>query len=279
MEFMNSSVYRNGTRLEALLSAAGVLLGACTVKEDRVPCPWYLHVSLAEEQELPDSLDVVDLLGWDEGEMFRAGVETYKFDPYWVRGVHKGTFLLSAYRGVEKVKDAGHFVTITPGEQSDSLYAYHTEVDATGDMAYAEVLFHKQFCTVHLDILRKASEMRNFRFLVEGNTCGFDLLNFEAVSGSFRCEPVPEQGARIVDFRIPRQVDDSMTVTLWYRPEDGSYQNLGTFPLGKYIAKTGYSWKAEDLQDVYVVIDLVLGQITISVDGWEAGWTFSYYEQ
>ena len=275
---MRKDVLTMGLTLLAVLVLAGGFT-SCTVKEDRVPCPCYLNVSLAEGQDLPDSLDVVDLLGWDDSEMFRAGVEAYKFDPYWVRGVHKGTFLLSAYRGVKNVKDAGHFVTITPGNQSDSLYAYHTEVDATGDMAYAEVMFRKQFCTVHLDILRSASEMKNFRFLVEGNTCGFDVLNFEAVPGSFRCEPQAAKGARVVDFRIPRQVDDSMTVTLWLVRDDGLYDNLGTFPLGEYIVRTGYSWTAEELQDIYIVIDLVLGMVTINVEGWEHGKTFMYYEQ
>ena len=257
---------------------AGSLLAGCTVKEDREPCPCYLNVSFADREKVPEGAEV-DLLGWREAELFRAGIEIAEYDPYWVRGVHKGFLTLSAYRGVDKVRDDGHLVLIAPGNQADSLYAFHEEVDCTGDMAYSEVVFRKQFCTVHMDILRSAAQLRDFRFLVEGNTCGFDLLDFQPVGGAFRCEPAPESGARVVDFRIPRQADDSMTVTLWYRQEDGGYQDLGTFPLGKYIVRTGYDWKAEELQDVYVVIDLVLGMVTIGVDGWEHGQTFMYYEQ
>ena len=260
-----------------VLAVAGVF-ASCTVKEARVPCPSYLNVSFADRDQVPEGAEV-NLLGWNDAELFRACIDIADYDPYWVRGVHKQILLLSAYRGVEKVKDDGHYVLITPGNQADSLYAFHDEVDCTGDMGYSEVTFRKQFCTVHLDILRSASQMKDFRFMVEGNTCGFDLLSFEAVSGSFRCEPVAAGGARVVDFRIPRQVDDSMTVTLWMRTESGNYENLGTFPLGEYIVRTGYNWSAEELQDIYIVIDLVLGQITIQVEGWEHGKTFMYYEQ
>ena len=265
------------TPIAGLLSGA-LLLAGCTVKEDRVPCPCYLNVSFADRDQVPQGAEV-DLLGWHDAELFRAGIDIAEYDPYWVRGVHKGFLTLSAYRGVEKVRDDGHYVLITPGNQADSLYAFHDEVDCTGDMAYSEVTFRKQFCTVHLDILRSASQMKDFRFLVEGNTCGFDLLSFEAVGGAFRCEPVPAAGARVVDFRIPRQVDDSMTVTLWMRMPEGNYDDLGTFPLGQYIVRMGYNWTAEELQDIYVVIDLVLGLVTINVEGWEHGQTFMYYEQ
>lgn len=266
-------------RVSALLPAAAAALAvSCTVKEDRVPCPCYLNVSFAERETIPEGAEV-GLLGWNAVELFRAGIDVAEHDPYWVKAVHKGKLILSAYRGVEKVSAKDHFVTIVPGQQADSLYAFHDVVDATGEMAYSEVTFRKQFCTVHLDILRRASEMRDFRFLVEGNTCGFDLLTFEAVPGTFRFEPVPEAGARIVDFRIPRQVDDSMTLTLWYRNPNGTYEDIGVFPLGKYIERTGYNWKAEELQDVYIVIDLVLGTIHIGVYGWEEGATFTFIEQ
>lgn len=251
---------------------------SCSVKENRETCPCYLKVSLAENQAVPADANI-GLLGWNDAEMFRAGIRVPDFDPYWERGIHKGHFLLSAFRGVEKAKNEGHRVTIPLGEQSDSLYAYHSEVDASGEIAYAEISFRKQFCTVHLDILCSPAEMQEFRFLVEGNTCGFDLLNFEAVPGEFRCEPVPEKGARVVDFRIPRQTDDSMTVSLFMKMGDGAYGKVAAFPLGQYIVRTGYDWKAEELQDIYITIDLVLGQILIMVEGWENGQTFTYYEQ
>ena len=45
------------------------------------------------------------------------------------------------------------------------------------------------------------------------------------------------------------------------------------------MAKMHYDWNTEDLQDIYVKIDLVSGFITIMVEGWEEGYTFSFIEQ
>lgn len=274
MRRIDRTIIRTGVIGALLVLSAG----SCTVKEDRMPCPCYLNVSFSERESIPEKAEV-GLLGWNAAELFRAGIDVADYDPYWVKAVRKGVFYLSAYRGVSDTTPGGRYITISPGFQSDSLYAYHTEVDARGELAYADVTFRKQFCTVHLDIMRRPSELRQFRFLVEGNTCGFDLLTFDAVPGTFRFEPVPEDGTRVVDFRIPRQVDDSMSLTLWYRNEDGTFDNIGTFPLGRYIVRTGYNWKAEELQDVYILIDLVLGHITIGVDGWEDGAVFTFIEQ
>ena len=54
---------------------------------------------------------------------------------------------------------------------------------------------------------------------------------------------------------------------------------IAELPLGEYIRATGYNWSTEDLQDIYIMIDLVVGRLVISVDGWEDGVTFNFIEQ
>ena len=112
------------------------------------------------------------------------------------------------------------------------------------------------------------------QFQVEGNSCGFDLLDFSPVAGKFRCEPRPLEGESIVTFRVPRQGDNSLAVTI--HPE-GSTTNR--FPLGEYIDRLGYSWKTEELQDIYVAIDLARGLVDVRVADWEEGTTFPLIEQ
>lgn len=260
----------NAGRIACL--ALGLLAAiSCSVKEDRIPCPCYLNVSFTDREHIDKP---VGLVGWNETELFRETIDVAEHDPYWVKSVRKCHLWLAACMGIDKAHSDGRYVTIPVGEQADSLYAYHTEVDATGELAYAEVTLRKQFATVHVDILKRASEMADYSFRVKGGTSGFDLFSFEPVPGEFRFDPVVAQGARVVDFRIPRQSDNSMTIQIWYRGTD-----VGEFPLGQYIARTGYNWKAEDLQDIYIAIDLVLGQIIISVEGWEDGVTYRLIEQ
>ena len=248
------------------LLAAGT---ACSVKEDRGPCPCYLQVSFTD----PDAAGEAQMLGWDEDRLFRDMVRIEEARPTWTKPVRKGMLVLSACTGMDESFPEGRQMRIPPGFQADSLYAWFEEVDATGDLAYAKVSFRKQFATVFLDIRKPADVVRTCRFDVEGNSCGFDLLDFSPVAGTFRCAPVPRDGEEIVTFRVPRQGDTGLSVTI--RPEDAP---SARFPLGEYIERLGYNWKTEELQDIYVAIDLVRGLVDVRVADWEEGTVFPLVE-
>lgn len=261
---------------------SGLLAGvSCSVKEDRMPCPAYLNISFEDRENITKR---VNLLGYNTEEVFRQNLnvqEDYEGE-YLVKAVHKSKFNLSAYYGVETSRDSGHYITVPMGTQCDSLYSFQTDVDCTGDMAYANVVFHKQFCTIYVDLnkpLEGQNSISHYRFLVEGNTCGFDLMSYLPLEGSYRIEPAPREGERVVDFRVPRQMDDSLQLTIYYQMDEGPLVKMETFSLGGYMAKMHYDWNTEDLQDIYVKIDLVSGFITIMVEGWEEGYTFSFIEQ
>lgn len=275
----------NKVRMVSALMCAVVLSGAaesCSVKEDRVPCPCYLNVGFQDADREAVREDV-NLLGWNSAEIFSESIHIQDYEPYWVKPVRKGVFNFSASRGSASSNRDGHLIRIPLGRQSDSLYAFHDEIAATGDMVYSDVLFHKQFCTVFLDIMKTEELMKGFVFEVEGNTCGFDLFNFAPVPGQFLCQPVPGDNGRIVPFRLPRQSDNSIVLKIFHKDNETDaredYVSVGNFPLGEYIARTGYDWKTVDLQDVYITIDLVLGYISIKVEGWEEGFTYSFIEQ
>ena len=254
------------------LLAAGT---ACSVKEDRGPCPCYLQVSFAD----PDAAGEAELLGWRDDRLFRERVRIEEARPAWTKPVPKGMLTVSACTGIREAFAEGRQMRIPPGSEADSLYAWFGEVDATGDLAYAEVSFRKQFATVFLDIRKSADVVRTCRFLVEGDSCGFDLLDFSPVEGKSRCEPVPSTGSgtgdgTIVTFRVPRQGDTGLAVTI--HPE-GSVP--ARFPLGEYIDRLGYNWKTEELQDIYVSIDLARGLVDVRVADWEEGTFFPLIEQ
>ena len=243
---------------------------ACSVKEDRGPCPCYLQVSFAD----PDAAGEAELLGWRDDRLFRDRVRIEDARPAWTKPVPKGMLTVSACTGYREAFAEGRHLRIPPGSEADSLYAWSGEVDATGDLAYASVTFRKQFATVFLDIRKSADIVRTCRFLVEGNSCGFDLLDLSPVDGKFRCEPRPRTGESIVTFRVPRQGDDGLSVTI--HPEGSA---PARFPLGAYIDRLGYSWKTEELQDIYVAIDLVRGLVDVRVADWEEGAAFPLIEQ
>lgn len=265
MKFIHSLILA-GAALASVAAAS-----SCSVKEDRVPCPCYLNVSFAEREKLVG--DDVSLAGWNGAEIFRGLIDVADYDPYWVKAVEKGMIDFASWKGIDKVTRNDKSLIIAEGQQCDSLYAYFDHVDATGEMAYTEVSFHKQFCTVILDIRKSAAELSRYSFLIEGNTCGFDLMGYGAVEGAFRYEARAVSGENVTMFRVPRQNDNSLKVTVYL---DGT--RVTSFPLGEFIARLGYDWTAIDLQDVYVAVDLVAGLVTIKVEGWEQGMDFDIRE-
>lgn len=260
--------------MDRLLIPAFLILlaveAACTVKEDRGPCPCFLQVSFAD----PDATGEAEMLGWNEDRLFRERIHIEEARPTWTKPVQKGRLILSACTGINESFSEGRQMRIPPGSQADSLFAWFEEVDATGDLAYAKVIFRKQFSTVFLDIRKPADMVRSCRFYVEGNSCGFDLLDFSPVKGTFRFTPVPRDGKEIITFRVPRQGDTGLSVTI--QPEGSEATR---FPLGEYIDRLGYNWKSEELQDIYVAVDLVQGQVDIQVADWEEGSVFPLIEQ
>ena len=246
-------------------TALGLLLPAiisCSVKEDRSSCPCYLQVRVTD----PDATGPSLLLGWDAGQAFRENVLMEECRPYWTRPVKKGHLTLSASRGVRSSSTEGRRVTVPAGAQSDSLYASLYPVDATGETAEVGVTFRKQFATVMLDIRKTAGDLQDYRFSVDGNTCGIDLEDLSPIQGPFHFTPAPTEGESVVRFRIPRQADDALSLSIRYGEADPA-----VFALGAIIRDMGYSWKAEDLQDIYVSIDLTQGEIHVGIGDWENG--------
>lgn len=267
---MNSlRMRKKGNTMRCILVSGMLAATACSVKEIRGDCPCYLQVTFADTETGGEAR----LLGWREpSALFRETVRIEDCTP-WVHPVEKGFLTVAACKGIRESLLETHRVGIPAGREADSLYAGFAEVDATGEIARAEIALRKQFATVFLDIRKKASELKDYAFRVEGNTSGFDLLDYSPVPGLFRCEPKARDGESIVTFRLPRQADDSLTVTV--RAGEGV---PATFPLGKYIAALGYNWKTEELQDIYVAIDLVNGLVDLRVADWEEGMVFPLVE-
>lgn len=255
------------TRIAALLLLAGTL--GCSVKEDRTPCPCYLQVSFTD----PESKGPVLLQGWGRMTSFLEQVRIEDCRPYWSRAVDKGLMTVSACKGIRQSTTEGARLTIPAGRQADSLYAFSRQVDATGDFAPVPVTLHKQFATVFLDIRKTAGNLPDYRFSVTGNTCGTDLQALAPLPGAFHFEPTAREGDTLVFFRLPRQADDSLSLTIRYGDAAPSL-----FPLGELIRDTGYSWKTEDLQDIYVSIDLTRGKVFVVTGDWENGMNLPFVD-
>lgn len=258
--------------LAAALSLPGWLsVTSCSVKEDRRPCPCYLNVEFTDREEYRTRVGV---LAWNGSEVFREMIDASEHEPCWEKTVRKGLLTLCAWEGLDRSFMYGNYLMIPPGRQCDSVYSWHGDVDATGDDAHVEVDLLKQFCRVTVDMNRSAEEMELFRFRVDANSCGYSVLDFAPMEGDFYYETGVPAGERLMSFRVPRQLDSQMSLSVWY---DGVL--AGVFPIGTYIARMGYDWTAAELPDITVSIDMIMAVVNIAVAGWEDGATFKFIEQ
>lgn len=243
--------------LAALLALA--LACSCTVKEDRSECPCYLEVGFLGREDITDPVGIV---GWEQKELFSPTFNTADYPDTYTQAVRKAVIGFGAYEGLTGGRKSGRFITTPVGRECDPLWSYNETIDCTGDRAFVNVAFHKQYATVYLNIGRTSAEMSHYSFLVEGNYNALDILSYDPVPGEYSFRPTTIN-TNVVQFRVPRQGDDGLTLTVIYDDQETS-----TFPLGAYIAALGYDWTEEDLRDIFITMDIVNGRITVGVEAW-----------
>ena len=152
----------------------------------------------------------------------------------------------------------------------DSLYGFFKIYHTRCESVLCDVELHKEFCTVSFT-LGKDGYSSPYRIEVWGNVAGVSVWDLMPVLGEFRYVPMQENG--VYQVRVPRQVDNSLELVMLEIPDqvgyDGERVVVDRLPLGEYIARSGYDWTAEDLDDVNVALDLEMQQVMITVSGWD----------
>ena len=230
-------------RRKIILGILGlVALVSCSVKEDRSDCPCWLTVE-AEK--------AISLSAW--------------YGSHQILDKHRGGFVdYTVPRGiVELVASYGKF-SAAEGHQMDSLFAQRALVNTDGETAGHSVRLNKNFTTVELDFKEEEDGRTGYDLLAIGSVSGVDERTLEPIDGIFRYVPDPVNKGRGYAFRVPRQKDNSLALTLSY---DGNV--VETIDLGHLIARSGFDWKSENLGDVSIICDLPAHTFTITVKDWE----------
>jgi hypothetical protein len=237
------------------------LISCSIVKENRDSCPCNLQVELTGVQDTETMLLVKSVR-----DSSYARLMTVSRDTMFTLLVPRGGITLSAWSGA----NAGDAVLIPEGSQAPPLYLYHGKVNAVGELAYAGVKLHKQFCTLSIEVQGPPGWGPPIGTEIRGSVGGMSLAG-AILPGSYRCSPsgpslADENTVRIGSVRIPRQMPDS-SLMLDIVMEDNV---IRTFSLGAYLLKAGYNWIAPDLADITVHMDLAVSAITFSANGFSA---------
>lgn len=233
---------------------------SCSViKENRDSCPCNLVVEITGVQDTPAALLVKSLRDSSYVELLSVSRDTMM-----TLYVPRGGVTLSAWAGASAPLEA---FSIPSGSEAPPLYLYYGKVDAGGDLAYADIKLHKQFCTLSLEIEGPPGWGPPIGTAVRGSACGMSLSG-AIIPGHFLyspSQPAVEVGniVQIGSIRLPRQKPDSQLM-LDIVMEDNIVR---TFSLGTYLQKAGYSWTAMDLEDITVHMDLSVTAVTFTTPG------------
>ena len=273
-----------------------LLLSSCSVKEGRGGCPCWMTVEMPDQvghdcgQVDNDDCVVLRLRGnsnedevgysYQVTESVRADARAIEYE------VPRGSVGISVIEIPDRVGHDGiagydgDEIMIPVGEQMDSLYGFFRMFYTRCESVLCDVELHKEFCTVSFT-LDDEGYISPYDLEIWGNVAGVSAWDLMPVKGKFRYAPVQKNG--VYQVRVPRQEDNSLELVMVEMPDqvgrggrspvgagdDGERVVVDRLPLGEYIARSGYDWTAENLEDVHIALDLENQQVMITVSGWD----------
>ncbi len=261
-----------------------ILLGGCTVFEDRDGCPNYLQIDLQEVDK-----NIKEWQMWlfnEEGTLilkdtiYRRSysapyiVQVPRFDSVkcllW-GNMRSATNLMENYSYttyLEKLEDVS----------ADSLYFFTETINTKGENSYMKVLPEKEFATVDIYVKGWVGTDYEADMVLECASSGFyvsgELLN----SKSFTDVKIHDMGTYYTHFRCRmwRQQDtENIVLKLFIRDlqPDGTLGNIlvdNEIPIGEYLFENGYDMYSPSLADISMEVDYSYNRFMIRADDWEA---------
>lgn len=252
------------------------LLGAasCSVKEDRSPCPCYINLNVDQVVQNPDYTEgLVTVMTADAIiEQKRIRLADYE---------GKGYDVVVPRRTIHAMTAVGHEDLWW---KTDTLYAAtnlewgpvmlaHETVVCDDDDKLLTMDFHKEYCRINF-VLVGVVDLEDYPFdiRVRANCNALRMRDGKPIRGRYTAYANPSNTA-MYSVLVPRQEDHEMIVDLLWHSDTHDYtvnDYVVTLEVGKQMQKTGYNWEKDDLDDVYVTIDVVKATVGISIRPWDS---------
>ena len=234
---------------------------ACTVKENRSGCPCDLLIRPTEKLKTEGSV-VVSLV--QDGTVVKQEMlsrEDFESGNCMITVSRKPT-MITVFTGITSMNLLkGRKLDIKTENQCDELFSSSTSTDLTGESMEYRVSLHKNFARLLLTVYNLKEGMT---LGISGKVSGYDLLDAAPYEGTFNCLPEGDKGSMDYCIRLPRQLDDDLSLNVVAGGE-----KVRSIALGALIASSGYSFKDEDLKDISMTVDLEKSYASLIIEGWD----------
>lgn len=246
------------------------MLAACTIREDRSPCPCLLTVDFTRIHKLDNyadqfRLDVTTFHKWNSFEDFSFESLPDKFEIQ----VPKDTFFVLSMHGTgSQFKKYPYYrIEIEYGDEMEPISTGVDSLYCNWEFCYSDAKLWKNYCEITF-ILGDTMDrtLSDYAVEVKGGICGVSLMHNEPIEGPFSCRKT-FKGDRMI-LRVPRQSGTSLEATLY---REGVV--MTQIALGKLLAENNYSWGDQVLRDVELTVGYNKLSGTITIEKWNYGGT------
>lgn len=246
---------------------------SCSIKEDRSPCPCYLNLNVDQMVQKPDYTEgIITVMTSDRiVEQSRVTLSDYEEVGYDVTVPRKTIHSMVAVGHDDLWWNSDTLLAAANLEWGPVMLAKETSI-CDGDDKFLNMDFHKEYCRINF-ILVGVIDVEGYPFdiRVRANSNALRMRDGMPVNGNYNAYASPlNTGMHTV--LVPRQKDDGMIVDILVHSETHEYTSedyVFSLELGKSLDKQGYRWDKQDLDDVYLNIDIVKATCSVLVVPWE----------
>ena len=240
---------------------AALLLCSCSVKENRGACPCELLVR-SDTPLKTDGNVLVSVI--QNGTVVKQGMMSREdFDAGQCRlMVPREPSTVTVFTGITGMNTVeGKRLDIRRENQCDEIYTDSAFEELAGDSHECLLNLHKNFARLSIVTIGLPDDAE---VSIAGSVQGYDLYSTDPCEGRFDCTPDYSGSVEGYKVRLPRQLDDGLSMNVIY-----GERSFRTLPIGRMIAATGYSYEDPDLLDISITVDFSGSYVLVNIADWE----------
>ena len=253
---------RRSTIIAAVVAMAASVQSC--ILEDRSHCPAYLTLDFSSTPAEVSHINLI--IKCADGSVFTDSITSDRFTSVYEIPVPRGRAGIAAFGNIECMEFADGY-RITTGNEADNVYTCFFPAVYDRDLCSDSVRLLKNNIGLHIRITGDSTD--SLYTVITSSSVGYDLQG-EILEGEYVYTPEAahqtEGERQYLEFfcRVIRQKNDDLSMSV-YGPGG---EILKVLPLSSYLDEAGIDMSDEELDDLYLTLDLAEARLVISPIDW-----------